>query len=210
MFAKGMIAIFAIKIALISGLFIFQSCQIDDIESNQSYIAKNNFKKSLEENISNLYKIKTLKSTKPGESNSYALYNREYESETQTVCFKDYNQSSASAIENIVNDIEDIGDLIEAKNNHQLIIDNFNDDQTNNDGNESSDTTNNNEMENCLTTIEIPIEPILEALEPVTNAAVEYFYNNGFTESDVIEMLDGEDPSTLIPLVMLASYANNN
>jgi hypothetical protein len=65
-------------------------------------------------------------------------------------------------------------------------------------------------MENCLTTIEIPIEPILEALEPVTNAAVEYFYNNGFTESDVIEMLDGEDPSTLIPLVMLASYANNN
>lgn len=183
MFAKGMIAIFAIKIALISGLFIFQSCQIDDIESNQSYIAKNNFKKSLEENISNLYKIKTLKSTKPGESNSYALYNREYESETQTVCFKDYNQSSASAIENIVNDIEDIGDLIEAKNNHQLIIDNFNDDQTNNDGNESSDTTNNNEMENCLTTIEIPIEPILEALEPVTNAAVEYFIIMGLLKA---------------------------
>jgi hypothetical protein len=62
--AKGMIAIFAIKLILIGGLFIFQSCQLEATSSDDNLVSKNNFLKSLGETENNLNLISLKKSEK--------------------------------------------------------------------------------------------------------------------------------------------------
>lgn len=51
----------------------------------------------------------------------------------------------------------------------------------------------------------LPLASVEAALAPATQAAVAYFYSKGFTQAEITEMLDGEDPSTLVPIVMAAT-----
>src|SRR5690606_15005155 len=54
-FMKGMIAIFAIKLVLFGGVFIFQSCQeSDSLEGENVILAKSDFRNSINVSIKNL------------------------------------------------------------------------------------------------------------------------------------------------------------
>jgi hypothetical protein len=58
------------------------------------------------------------------------------------------------------------------------------------------------EDENTLC-ISINKEETKKALSPAINSAKNYLYSSGFNDSDIVEILNGEDDSTLVPLVQL-------
>ncbi|MEM5563620.1 hypothetical protein WNY78_00820 [Psychroserpens sp. AS72] len=199
---KGTVAIFAIKVALVIGIFVFQSCQSERLENETSNEIDNKFLNILDENRSKLTNISVFKNKITSSNNLNARDQQEYEGETYTVCLMAYDETTTNSTEDIINNIENIGDLIISKTTHQLIIGQFDEIEDN----ENQDEIN---YDDCIAMIEIPIQPVLDALNPVTSAAKQYFYNKGFTETEIIEMLDGEDESTLIPIVMNVVYSDN-
>ena len=49
-----------------------------------------------------------------------------------------------------------------------------------------------------------------KALSPAINSAKNYLYSSGFNDSDIVEILNGEDDSALVPLVQLMINSETN
>lgn len=52
-------------------------------------------------------------------------------------------------------------------------------------------------------------EDVQSAIAPLTSASSDYLKAKGFTDNEIIEMLDGEDESYLIPIIMEATRNQN-
>ena len=64
--------------------------------------------------------------------------------------------------------------------------------------------------QNLVAAYDLPVQPILDVLQPAVNASKQFFYDRGFNEEDIIEMLDGEHEATLIPIVMEVTENESN
>ncbi|MCK8479196.1 hypothetical protein [Psychroserpens algicola] len=206
---KGTIAIFVIKLVIVGGLFIFQSCQSEAQDSGIIAESMNNFKSALKHSQKNLKDISIVNSITTTKGNSNLAKNlEEYQGETYTVCVMAFDENTANSAEEIIENIENIGDLIDSRDMNQLVIGEY-DTVDDNSTTDETDSTENFNYDNCVATFELPIQPVLDALDPVTLAAKQFFYDKGFTEDDIIEMLDGEHPSTLVPIVMNVAYSES-
>lgn len=209
---KGTLAILAIKLLVVLGIFIFQSCQNEDPSIERKNEAASEFKSALEDSKSRLSQIKIIHRNRPEKSNEYDIFSRYYGDETDSICFKDYDHTTSESINAIVDDINNVDDLIDAKNYHELIIAGINDDPNDDDTDNSDSTASEQEMENCLATIEIPIQPVADALLPAIEASKNYLYSVGYTEQELIDMINEENgqEEDLVPLVYLMTSFENS
>lgn len=200
---KGTVAIFALKLMFISGMFIFQSCQTDNQESYSNEVSKTDFLASLKQTEINL----NLISFNPKNSNGDGSMSREIQEATETICLQFseefLNENGEIDIQAVVDQVTSVTELIQVKQQYGLQL---NPEYLDNDVGDNNDNADENEQE-CLAIIEIPIQPITDALLPATLAAKQFFYSKGFDDNDILEMLDGDDESNLIPIVMAVAYS---
>lgn len=190
--AKGMLAIFMIKLLLFGGAFIFQSCQQDGLfESEEQTIAKENFKKSAFSSLNSLSKINVNSSR-----NSSDLLMARTNGDLAEI--KVYSKSGV-----IISDTPDIelsselADLFEL-NNTDLSVKYL-------DGSESDNITDDQQL---LGTFQISVQAAQNSLQPTLTEAKNYLYSKGYTDADIDYLLAADEEglamseSDLIPAVM--------
>lgn len=185
---RGSFAIVAIKIFVIVFAFLFQGCQTGfDVEKNR--IDFDEYKSSFLKTSSLLNSIKinvsTSSKSKIKDNFSSSIY-QEYDTETYYLVGQSDQLNHLD--DEILDDVESIYDIFGLKNNYDLEL------------------LYNVGSENILAAYELPVQPIMDALQPAILTSKQYFYDRGFSELEIVEMLDGENEETLIPIVMEAVY----
>ncbi len=190
-FAKGMFAIFAIKMLLFSIAFIVQSCQNSEIfESEETTQARESFKNSAIVGMSNLNKINVTKnnfinSTSNRSSNNFAQI-KVYKKEGVT-----FNANPPIELSS------ELADLI-AIENTDLGVSYI-------DGTESDNISDNQEL---LGIYNISVQAAQNSLLPTLNEAKNYLRSKGLTDTDIQNLITADEDgpamseSNLIPVVM--------
>ncbi|WP_460220632.1 hypothetical protein [Psychroserpens sp. MEBiC05023] len=196
---KGTLAIFAIKLVIVGGLFVFQSCQSESVNSTNE-VVKANFMDALIVSNQNLNNVAI---SYPENTKNDNILARDMQGATETVCLMEY-ESNSDTIVDIEDNINTVSEIILAKTNYNLITQFDLIDETENESNETeSDSDTNFIPEDCVAIIEIPIQPVVDALEPTIQYAKDYLYSNGFNDSDIEEVLDSNNEGYLVGLVSL-------
>ncbi|AXG68194.1 hypothetical protein KORDIASMS9_00384 [Kordia sp. SMS9] len=210
---KGLFAIFVMKVVLVCGVLVFQACQTDsnsDLNYETSEEIKNNFLDALKITSNNLSSvpISPIPSKLPTENG--AIVKRDGDTtntgsnvETQTFCLMHYDASSTSqAVDDIVNSINSVGDLMNARTQHGVTTQfdlTYNPSDTTDTGNNQD--PNSFDPNDCLSIFELPVQPVIDAMIPAIVEAKNYFYSKGFSDNEITEILDGEEEYNLVPLV---------
>lgn len=189
-FMKGMIAIFAIKLVLFGGVFIFQSCQeSDSLEGENVILAKSDFRNSINMSIKNLNGIMVSDKVKGN------IYSRNGEEMAELQLYAEEG-SNISEYYNYDTSLL-LGDLVNIGGTDLMV--------KYPDGRESDNITENQEL---LGTYQISVQEAQTSLQPTLIEAKNYLYAKGLTDLDIQNLLaaDAEGPamseSDLIPLVM--------
>lgn len=184
-------------------MFIFQSCQSDSDELISQKESNSSFLASLKQSQNDINSITFNNKGQKGAGNM----SREIQQATETIClqFSDefLNENGELDVQEIVDQVETVTELIQIKQQYGLqIIEQYIDNDVGNDEEETGGETTEPEQE-CLATFEIPIQPVVDALEPTIEEAKNYLNSKGYDNSDIAEIMDGdEDESSLIPLVI--------
>lgn len=224
---KGTLAIFVIKLVIVSGFFVFQSCQSEEFEYRRQEESKSNFLNSLKKSNLSLSELEI----RTAQKNELAgLIARDMDGATETVCLMEFNgaETSAEVISEILENVSTLGTLIQTKSDHDLITqyELVSTEETEyNEENESTEEENETSEpdynpEDCIALIEIPLQPVVDALDPAVSSAKEFFYSKGFSESEILEMIaehDGQEEDLIATAMLIASdeegsggsYANN-
>jgi hypothetical protein len=190
--AKGMLAIFMIKLILFGGAFIFQSCQQDGLfESEEQTIAKENFKKSAFSSLNSISKINVNSSR----NNSDLIMARTDGDLAEIKVYKKLGVTTSDTpnIE-LSSDLEDLFELNDTDLGVKYV-----------DGSESDNITDDQQL---LGTFQISVQAAQNSLQPTLTEAKNYLYSKGYTDADIDYLLaaDSEGPamseSDLIPAVM--------
>jgi len=186
-FGKGMFAIFTIKVVLFSLIFIVQACE-NNINEPEN-VAKEDFLSALRESS---YKINNISAKKIDFSDTQA---RDLTDGTIVI---DENVTKL-CLDEPVDDTGSTGGDLTLGEIIALDINILNDKDFDID-----------EVGNYC--YEVSEEEAIESLNPAIVQAKEYFYSFGFSDNDIIEMLDGKDESNLVLLVagIIASENSNN
>jgi hypothetical protein len=207
-----------IKILIVSGVFIFQACQTDNSENEIQNVAKENFLTSLKLSSEkmNFIKIRNSKSTD--------FYSKTM-GDTQTICLQfmdSLNISEDTIIEDLTTNLNSVSDVLEARTSLGLLtqydivrdtdiveVDLSNDTIDDTTAIESSQNFDINE---CVGTIEIPIQPIIDALNPAIQNAKDYLNSKGMTNIEIDAMIASENgqEEDLVPLAMMMAYDEEN
>jgi hypothetical protein len=197
---KGFVLLFLLNLLLFSITFIIQSCQSNDLFSDNKIIeAENSFKSTA---FNSLYKLNniTLQNKTNNEFNTASRINGEVA--LIEVYLSNDTSSTPSISENLnLNELVNI-DNIDLKVKYL-------------DGSESDNIANEQTLVN---TYQISVSQAQQALEPTLIQAKNYLYAKGLTDSDIQFLLaaDEEGPamqeSALIPIVMqlIAVEQNQN
>lgn len=197
---RGFILLFLLNLALFGITFIIQSCQSNDLFSNDKIIeAENSFKSTA---FNSLYKLNniTLQNKTNIEFNTISRLNGEVAS--IEVYLSNGTSSTPSIPENLtLNELVNI-DNIDLKVKYL-------------DGSESDNIANEQTLVNNY---QISVSQAQQALEPTLIQAKNYLYAKGLTDLDIQFLLaaDEEGPamqeSALIPIVMqlIAVEQNQN
>ena len=206
---KGLFAIFMIKLSLVVGVLAFQACQTESNSYKEIAEVKNNFLDAIYESREQIKKISLKNSLTSGYDDTkvdfIAKENDEDFVNWKQICLGNIQQDSINAgtnsttdLTNIdttdINTVGDLFDLADGTGTRPIVVNN-NDDLNDDD----TDETPIISFDICFN---IPTQPTLEALEPSIVAAKEYFYSKQFSDDEILEILDGEDESNLVPLVM--------
>lgn len=141
-----------------------------------------NFDTELEGLLGNLLSIETINL---GDNNLKSLsHNHIYLSKDTNVTFDNNNLN---------NSINNLHDLVELKYNHNLQV--------------TDSLIQHNDL---LGTYTLSEQQVLIHLQPTIQEAKNFFYSKGFNDFEIIEMLDGEEEYTLIPIVMEVQRQTNN
>lgn len=173
--AKGMIAIFAIKLMLFGGIFLIQSCTQDsDIVDENIKNAEDIFLKSLSQTRENFNTV-TVVATKFDNT----IFQRTSDLEP-TVMVKSLNENADIELNNLADVTNSLvsGD-IELVLDHDLV---------------------QQEGDNLMQ-IQVSESDLRGALSTSVNASKNYLYEFGFSNSEINEVLLGQDESLLIQLV---------
>lgn len=183
--AKGMIAIFTIKLILFLGVFIFQSCTSDKeslIENEQN---KSDFFISLNTSMKNINSVKLNRIPKGN-----FMHSKVSSSDDGSFIYLAYEDGTLHDSEDFEH-IDNLNDLVIIQNDYDLILSTNYQEIIDNDLNE-------------LHTYQVQTEPIISALQPSVIQAKEYLYNKGLTEQDIYDIIAEENGTELdlVPLVM--------
>ncbi|WP_299520371.1 hypothetical protein [Winogradskyella sp.] len=181
--AKGMVAIFVIKLTLFLAVFTFNACSSDKVDISDNNNAEfnnaiqNTFVMTGNINVNNSLNsvAKTLQLSEDYKT-IYLLNN-----DNQVFDNTDFLIS-----------INNLHDIVEVSNQHGLV---------------STEAVEVND--NPMATFNVQQKPIIDALQPSIQEAKNYFYSKGFNNADIYEMLDGEEDYTLIPIVMEVTRTGN-
>lgn len=212
---KGTIAIFAIKLVLVGGLFIFQSCQTDSLVNEDNEEAKSIFLASLKMSSEKLSTI-TVKNPKKSNSDDSNIMARDMQGATETVCLM-FHDGTTTTTDEIIEDINTLTELIQTKTNHNLVTQFDLNWDSDTDGTDDSTTDSTNEPdfnpEDCVALIEIPLQPTSDALNPAIQEAKNYLISSyGFSNQEINEMIADEigQEEDLVLLVMAMANAENS
>lgn len=190
-YLKGMFGIVLIKLCIIAVIMVNQACETE--ESIPQENAKENFLEALKVSSDRLANIKTNKEQiRLGNLNMTEMENFgviEDVGDVTNICTKEALHTDGPGDDNDESITLVLSDFIS--------IEVIPKDQYEGDETEHCYTFNNDEVD--------------EALEPLTSASSEYFKSKGLTDADILEILDGEDESYLIPIVMeVTRYEDNS
>lgn len=191
-FAKGMFAIFAIKLLFFGGFFIFQSCEQSGLfENEEQTIAKENFKNSAFASLNSLNKIDVTTSRNSSDL-MMARTNGDF-AEIKVYKKLGVTTSDTPNIE-LSSDLEDLFELNDTDLGVKYV-----------DGSESDNISDGQQL---LGTLEISVQAAQNSLEPTLEEAKNYLRSNGYTDADIAELLTADEDgpamseSDLIPAVM--------
>lgn len=180
--AKGMIAIFAIKLLLFIAVFTFNACSPDKVEVSDNNLE---FKNAIEDTffkISNI-NLKSKDNTMARSSNLSEEYETIYLISNENQVFENTD---------FLNSINNLHDIVEVSNQYDF---------TSTEAIEVND--------NPIATFSVNEQSVIDALQPSIQEAKNYFRSKGLNDNDIHEMLDGEEEYTLIPIVMEATKTEN-
>lgn len=145
---------------------------------------------------------------------------RETQQATEIICLQFseefLNQNGEFDIDEIVDEISTVTELIQVKNQYALEIkpEHLNDNIGDNTDENTDETTEPNfNPEDCIAIIEIPSQPISDALNPAIQEAKNYLISSyGFSNQEINEMIEDENgkEEDLVPLVMAMTNAENS
>lgn len=201
---KGIIAIFNIKLVLLISAFVFNSCQTESQMTIEDSQVKDDFLTSLSLSTESISNMSITNSRVINVSNNHLFItsssnnnsNPQVSQQSQTICFT-FNPNEIDAN----SEIEDTHTLGEALDfgGELVSIDGVDINRDNNGTDYGSDETD--ELEKFC--FEIPLQPTRDALIPAIEGAKKYLSAQGLNNLDIIEILDGNDDSALVPLVQL-------
>jgi len=177
---KGTIAIIAIKLLLVSGIFLFQSCVNDSFEiKNES----SQFLKSLKISSQNINDI-SLNSDKEN-----GLLNK---MQSDVICIRLGDLTLRDEFLNHTNNnLNTLGDVVETRESFDTTID-------------INDTNNSDD---CILEIGMPTQSIIDALAPTIQEAKSFLYTKGLTEQDINDMIiekNGTDEDLIVLAMLIA------
>lgn len=177
--AKGMIAIFSIKLLLFSGIFIFQSCTTENDASDVENQVRQDFLGSMNQ-ISNTLNNLTFTTS--------AIQNKSLRTDGM-ISSNDFRLINNTPNENL--NLSNFNEVAERVNSGDVIL-----------SNEQECFERNGEIV-CLT-VQIDEEEVLSSIEPAIQEAKNVLYTKGYTDQDINEMLseEGAQEEDLVPVVM--------
>jgi hypothetical protein len=177
--AKGMIAIFAIKLILFSAFLTFNACSTEESEnSTNDNVA---FKNALQNSYLSTNNIHVS-------NHSISSFSRSSElNEDFTTIYLLNNSGNSFDNTDFLNSINNIHDLSEATNQYELTV-----------------TEAIEVNENPIGTLNVPNQPAIDALQISIQEAKNVLYSKGYSDQDINEMLleEGASEEHLVPVVM--------
>lgn len=180
--AKGMVAIFAIKLALVIIIITFNACSTENIENSKNNSSE--FQNALDLSMSNIGKISTFNTLE-----GMARTNEE----SKTLYLINNNEQTFNNTD-FLNSVTDLQSLITIKNGRSLTL-------------AEEDPMDINEI---LASYTIDEQPIVSALQPAIQEAKNYLYELGLTDAEISVELQGGDESDLVLAVMALKNAESN
>lgn len=223
--AKGMLSVFSINLILLLSIFVFNSCQTEDIQNQNIQETKNELLTSLSksaEDISNT-PITNRRILKNADNTILNASSYEYSSAQpighqthQIICFS-YNPNDVD-LDSVMGDTDNLGDAlgIDAELTSIDGVDfNINNDETSDNKTNGDDSA---ELEQIC--FEIPIQPTQNTLLSATSSARTFFHSRGFSDEEIDEMIadeNGQEEDLIVTAMLIAasesgdesSYANN-
>ena len=197
-FAKGMFAIFTIKLLIFGTIFIIQSCtEEDNIPSLEVTNAKNSFLESLQKSRNNLSNAKIISSKEFYSSSSF-----NQKSINVTLTKVDLIKTDPTD-EIEVGDFKEIIDLVDSGEliKHDNVL---------------NDNCFNNNGEEMFLSVYVDESAVQQSMQPSLNDAKNYLYSKGLNNSDIQYLLESNadgvavNESNLVPLVMAMIATEQN
>ena len=186
--AKGMVAIFTIKLVLFLAVFTFNACSSEDVEASDNNSAE--FKNALDLSMSNVNNIGVFNTNGPmmrslGSTKTLHLVN-------------DNGQTFSNT--DFLNSVTDLQSLVSVQNDRHLTL--------------TQTPLNTNDI---LATYTIDEQPIVDALQPTIQEARNYLIaEHNFTNQEIDQMIIDKNGTEddLVPFVMILTSQeqtpNNN
>jgi len=198
-FGKGLFAIFMIKLTLVFGVLVFQACQTDNVAFEENEKAKDNFLAAFKLSNNQLNEISINPSGIKGDvkGNDLMKENTDVIATFKMCLLLDQNDDTTPSNTGVIDptSIGTFGDVIDIGNQtgtRPVLVDNSTNEPV-------DDTIDDFGFSMCF---DVPSVPIEQAMESSLLEAKNYLYSKQFNDNDILEILEGNHESTLIPLVM--------
>lgn len=190
-FSKGMFTILTINLFVVLCVFIFDSCTKVAYEKSNAKTAKSKFISALETNKKNIASVAFGSQLNTSFKTNAQIEGQTAEELTVYVQFPDEVNSEARSLFQNTNSVQGLVNLIHGAD---AII-------------QYEPTATNTEYQ-----INVPIETIITALNPLVQESKQYLYSKGFTEQDIQQMIaeEGAEETDLIPFVMALTQVENS
>lgn len=188
-FSKGMLALLTLNLIVVLSVFIFDSCKKAAYENSDAKQANTKFLTALEKNKKSITSVSfskkanhnTMARSVAPASDEIAVY---VQFPTQEVTDQAYSlYQNTESMQGIVDLVHEADAVIQYE----------------------STPTNSNYQ------INVPIETIVNSLNPLVQESKQYLYTKGFSEQDIQQMIAEENAEEidLIPFVMALTRAEN-
>lgn len=197
-FLKGMLAIFTVNFLVVGCLFILDSCKKAEFENSSNGKARARFLSALDVNKRTIGAISfdnqnRDRTVRPSAASAEAQYVEQTENGYESI-YMEYPADTDSETRNLIystTSVQELSDLIDYSNATVQY------DPT---------STNSNYQ------LDVPVETVVNSLNPLIDEAKQYLYAKGFTGQDIQDMLieEGGKEEDLIPFVMSLTQAENS
>ncbi len=195
-FSKGMLALMTVNFLVILSVFIFDSCKKTEYENSSAKEANNRFMSALQTNkkaISSISFSGNSKIGKPLMQNVAARYADPAPVPEEVTGYIQFPSDESTPTPTSFQEPETMEELVDLIHNTNAVL-------------QYEPTPTNSDYQ-----INLPVETIINTLNPLVIESKQYLYSKGLTEQDIQQMIQEENAAEtdLIPLVMtLTAYEN--